>query len=127
MLRRQGTEAPGHSDAQALGPKGTETLRYPRACRLQAGRCGENGQPGVPTHALRAVRAALGRADDLRLSLYDQLPALLKARSPRNSAPAQPLPPAYMAAVLLLPSTGWHQIPGWRGVHRLPLANADPV
>ncbi len=45
-----------------------------------AGERAEGKLPAVPAAALRALRAALGRADDLRLSLYDQLPALLRAR-----------------------------------------------
>ena len=40
---------------------------------------GGSTPPGVPAAALRPLRAALGRADDLRLSLYDQLPSLLRA------------------------------------------------
>ena len=40
---------------------------------------GDGAPPGVSVAALRPLRAALGRADDLRLSLYDQLPSLLRA------------------------------------------------
>ncbi|KAK9820980.1 hypothetical protein WJX81_007452 [Elliptochloris bilobata] len=46
----------------------------------QAGGHGEEGPVKLPGAALKPLRAALGRADDLRLSLYDQLPALLRAR-----------------------------------------------
>jgi len=47
---------------------------------------GERGEGKLPAVPAAALRAALGRADDLRLSLYDQLPALLRAR-PENLNP----------------------------------------
>lgn len=66
--------------------EGARPASLPPQASEMAGERADGKLPAVPAAALRALRAALGRADDLRLSLYDQLPALLRAR-PANLKP----------------------------------------